>query len=108
MDIDLTLEGALATLEAWKSEGVIDANGIDDSEFMKAWNAMTDRQNKRPVTYKWFNVSYNGGSEAVKARTAEEALQRYAAYNQQLSIYPGTTVTEITAEEAKGYYYKID
>ena len=108
MDIDLTLEGALATLEAWKSEGVIDTNGIDDSEFMKAWNAMTDRQNKRPVVYKWFNVSYNGGRKAVKARTAEEALQRYAAYNQQLSIYPGTTVNEITAEEAEGYYYKID
>ena len=57
--------------------------------------------------YRWFKVSLNGGRTAVWAKNAEEALNLHAAYNGQLSIFPGTTVTEITEEEAETYYYKI-
>lgn len=58
-------------------------------------------------TYRWYRVSYNGGQTAVRAWTKEEALRLYASYNGQLSIFPGTTVSEITDEEAETFYYKI-
>ena len=56
---------------------------------------------------RWFRVSRNGGRTAVRAFTVQEALERYAAFNGELSVYPGTTVTEITEEEASEYYYRI-
>ena len=59
------------------------------------------------MKYQWFKVSRNGGKTAVKATSKEDALKRHAAYNQQLSVYPGTTAEEISAEEAEKYYYKI-
>lgn len=57
--------------------------------------------------FKWFRVSLNGGKTAVRAESAEEALNLHAAYNGQLSVYPNTTVIEITDEEAETCYYKI-
>lgn len=57
--------------------------------------------------YRWFKVCRNGGKKAVWAKSKEHALERYMAYSQELHIYPGTTVVEITEEEANECWYKI-
>ena len=56
---------------------------------------------------RWFRVSRNGGRTAVRAFTEQEAIERFAAFNGELSVYPGTTVTEITEHEAYEYYHRI-
>lgn len=60
------------------------------------------------MMWKWFKVCYNGGKAAVWAPSEEAALKKYAGYVlRHHHVFPGTTVSEISAEEAETYWYKV-
>ena len=66
---------------------------------------MSSEQSRAKSAWKWFEVSENGGKEAVHATSPEAALQSYCRASGRLDIDPGVTVKAISAEEAEKYYY---
>lgn len=56
---------------------------------------------------KWFDVSYNNGHKAVRAKTEAVAIEKYCTFGGCLNILPGMTATEITADKAEEYFFKI-
>ena len=59
--------------------------------------------------YSWYEVSWNGSREAVKAKSAEDAKRLWCNFNGFLSELPNMTVRRICNgdTEPTGYYYII-
>ena len=57
--------------------------------------------------YKWYVLSKNGGQTAVRAKSPEEAIKRFAAHGQELRIPAGMKIKEVSDKEAEKIYLKI-
>lgn len=59
--------------------------------------------------YSWYEVSWNGSRELVRAKSAEQAKKRWCNFNGYLSELPGMQAEKISDDEEPpaGYYYII-